>query len=642
MFTHRIVATISALVILTAALAGPAVAQTPQSGDISSSDLAGYLNDFMTHEMEELDIPGAALVIVSQGEVVFLEGYGSADRETGQLVDPVDTVFLLGSVTKPITSLAVHQQIEAGRLDLDDAASDYIEFELPLYADTAISLGSLLTHTSGLENPNMGTSASSATDIEPLGTYLSRSVPRRFAPTGEVHSYSNWGYALAGHLVEQTSGEDLASYVATQVFQPLGMSSSAFIHTMSSEIKDRVATGYTGGTGARVPDSATEYQREYPAGGVVTTASDMAPFMIALLNGAPGVISQETAAQYLTTTHRPAPTMPGRTQGGLEERFVNGQRLLVHGGDTFSFSSQMGLIPAKDFGFFLTYNTFNDEFRENVTTALMDRLFTGENEATPSIDLTSDELAVYAGSYRWTRYVRGNVEKAVALTPPYNTIVSADSGGTLTVSFIGLDGSWTYEPNGDHAFSKVSGERALVDGLVVDPGERISFTMADGKVQYLNISLHTIAAEPVPFVLMGVPQISMFATIVILFAASLIIWSLGWLVRAIRSKPHVSGRARLALWLAVVIGILIIAGFAAFIGGISSDIVYGVPPILIVATTLLSVAAIAGLALIPAAVLAWRSRWFTVGGRILYTLLALTTPLTLSWVWYWNLLGYQW
>lgn len=166
--------------------------------------------------------------------------------------------------------------------------------------------------------------------------------------------------------------------------------------------------------------------------------------------------------------------------------------------------------------------------------------------------------------------------------------------------------------------------------------------MADGKVQYLNISLHTIAAQPVPYVLMGVPQISMFATIVIMFFASLIIWSLGGLVRTIRKKPHVSGRARLALSLSVLIGILIIAGFAAFIGGISSDIVYVVPPILIVATTLLSVAAIAGLALIPAAVLAWRSRWFTVGGRLMYTLLAVTTPLTLSWVWYWNLLGYQW
>lgn len=642
MSTHRIAAAILALVSLAVVVAGPAVALTPQSSDISSSDLAGYLNGLMADEMDELDIPGAALVIVSQGEVVFLEGYGSADRETGTLVDPVETVFLIGSVTKSITSLAVHQQIEAGRLDVDDAVSEYIDFDVPLFAGTEVSVGSLLTHTSGLEGPNMGSSASSAADIEPLGTYLPRSVPRRFAPTGEVHSYTSWGYALAGHLVEQTSGDDLATYVATQVFQPLGMSSSAFTHTMSIEIQDRVATGYKGSTGARTPDSDSAYRREYPGSGVVTTASDMAPYMIALLNGAPGVVSQETAAQYLTTTYRPAPTMPGRTQGGLEERFVNGHRLLIHGGDTFSFSSQMGLIPDKDFGFFLTYNTFNDEFRENVTTALMDRLFAGENEVIPSIDLTSDELAVYAGSYRWTRYVRGSVEKAVALTPPYNTIVSADTEGTLTVSFIGLDESWTYEPIGDHAFSKVSGERALVDGLVVDPGERISFTMADGKVQYLNISLHTIAAEPVPFVLMGVPQVSMFATIVILFAASLIIWSLGWLVRAIRRKPHVSGRARLALWLSVLVGILIIAGFAAFFGAISSDIVYGAPPILFVATTLLSVAAIAGLALIPAAVLAWRSKWFTVGGRIMYTLLALTTPLSLSWVWYWNLLGYQW
>jgi hypothetical protein len=334
--------------------------------------------------------------------------------------------------------------------------------------------------------------------------------------------------------------------------------------------------------------------------------------------------------------------MPGRTQGGLEERFINGHRVVAHGGDTFTFSSQMVLLPDEDFGFFLVYNVFNDEFRENITTALVERLFTGEPQATTAVELSSDQLATYAGTYRWTRYVRGNIEKVVALTPPYNTVVSASSEGTLKVSFIGLDGSWTYQPIGNDAFAKVTGEPVVVDGLFVDPGDRISFTMADGKVQYLNISLHTISAEPVPFVLMGVPQISMFATIVIVFAASLIIWSLGWLVRSLRRKPHLSGRPRWALWLSVVIGVLLIAGFAAFIGAISSDIVFGVPPVLIVATTLLSLAAIAGLALIPTAVVAWRSSWFTVGGRILYTLLALTAPLTLGWVWYWNVLGYQW
>ena len=110
------------------------------------------------------------------------------------------------------------------------------------------------------------------------------------------------------------------------------------------------------------------------------------------------------------------------------------------------------------------------------------------------------------------------------------------------------------------------------------------------------------------------------------FAAALIIWPLGAIVRSIRRTPHLSRRPPLALWLSVAVGVPLVAGFAAFFAGVSSDIVFGVPSMVIVATTLLSLAAIAGLALVPKAVLAWRSGWFTVGGRTLYTLLALTAP----------------
>ena len=638
----RVTAVVSMFLLLVVVVAGPAAALPPLSGRVSSSDLTVFLDDLINDEMDRLDIPGAALVVVQAGELIFLEGYGFADRESGRLVDPVDTVFQIGSVSKPITSLAVHQQIEAALLAIEDPVSDYIDFDLPTFAGSEITVGSLLTHTSGLESPNFGISSRSADEIEPLGKYLARSVPGRFAPTGEVHSYSNWGYTLAGHIVEQTSGEAFDSYVEQRVFGPLGMSSSAFVHSMSAEIGDRMATGYSGKTGSRQPDTAVKYRRTYPAGGVATTASDMAPFMIALLDGAPGVVSQETTAGYLSTTYRAAPALPGRTQGGLEERFISGQRVVAHGGDIFTFSSQMVLLPDESFGFFLVYNAFSDEFRENITTAMVERLFPGEPQTPTAVELSSDQLAVYTGTYRWTRYVRGNAEKVVALTPPYNTLVSANPEGTLTVTFIGLNGSsWTYQPIGDHAFSKVTGEPALVDGLVVDPGDSISFTMVDGEAHYLNLALHTISAERVPFVLMGIPQLAMIGTIVILFAASLIIWPLGALVRSIRRKPHLSKRPRIALWLSVAVGVSLVGGFVAFFAGVSSDIVFGVPPMVIVATTLLSLAAIAGLALVPTAVLAWRSGWFTAGGRTLYTLLALTAPLTLWWVWYWNMLGYQ-
>lgn len=96
------------------------------------------------------------------------------------------------------------------------------------------------------------------------------------------------------------------------------------------------------------------------------------------------------------------------------------------------------------------------------------------------------------------------------------------------------------------------------------------------------------------------------------------------------------------MWLSVAIGVALVCGLAAFFTGVSSDIVYGMPPIVVISATLLTFAATTGLALIPLATLAWRRHWFSLGGRLGYTLLALTTPLTAWWVWEWNVLGYQW
>ena len=82
-------------------------------------------------------------------------------------------------------------------------------------------------------------------------------------------------------------------------------------------------------------------------------------------------------------------------------------------------------------------------------------------------------------------------------------------------------------------------------------------------------------------------------------------------------------------------------GVAALFAGVSSDIVCGLTPAAVAAPTLVTAAALGGLALIPVAVLAWVKGWFSLGGRLLYSLLALAAPVLAGWDWYWNLLGWQ-
>ena len=645
----RICLAVCFVLVLASALlmASPAtaLADAARRGPADAAEFERFLDRLMAAEMTRLDIPGAAVVMVRDGKVVSSRGYGFADVDGEIPVDPSATIFGIGSVTKPLTAVAALQQVERGRLDLEVDVGTYLDFPVKEQEGTAVTAASLLTHTSGFEERKIGLVTRDAGDVGPLRK-LVRNVPSRFAATGEVHSYSNYNYALLGRLVERVSGQDFAAYMAEHVFGPLGMTSTAFGHEARPALGSRLAVAYEGDAGSRRP-AARVYEREYPAGGIVTTPQDMARFMIALLDGGRvdggRVMTAETTATYLAPAYRPDPHMPGRTTGGLEELWINGEQAVGHGGDTIGgFSAQLVLLPERRSGFFLVSNVYSDEFRSRVVDAIFDEFYPDRSPSPAFVRLGHDQLARFAGTYQWTRFARSTADKVLAMTPPYNTFVEDNGDGTLTVRWLGVDERWKYRPTGPATFARISGQPAVVDGLVLDPGERISFTVADGSVRYLHTSLHTVALERVPFLGLGIVHISTFGTIVIIFAVSLFLWLAGALIRRLRHRSRPTGWARGALWLALTVAVALVLGTLAFFVAVSdSDVAFGPTPALYLAAGLISVGALAGLALIPAAVAAWAGRWFTVGGRILYTVLALTAPYLLWWAVTWNLLGFR-
>ena len=120
------------------------------------------------------------------------------------------------------------QLVEEGRLDLDRDVNAYLDdMTIPdTYPGRPVTLRHLLTHTAGFEENITGTLARNADDVVPLGEHLSENVPARVRPPGEVTSYSNYGVALAGHVVEEVSGVPFERYVEENVFGPLGMRST--------------------------------------------------------------------------------------------------------------------------------------------------------------------------------------------------------------------------------------------------------------------------------------------------------------------------------------------------------------------------------------------------------------------------------
>jgi len=626
---------ILAIAGLVLSAAHPATAQ--EEGDVVPGVDGDAIRELVEQNMDEFDIPGLSLVVVKGPEIALLEGFGFADPASGIPVDPTETVFRIASVSKPLTALAVLRAASDGLLDLDADINDYLDFTIDEFDGTAATTAAILTHTAGFEDRSIGMATLDPEAIEPLGDWLPSNVPARLAATGDAQSYSNHGYALAGRVLEQTTGVDFRDYTRTELFEPLGMTSTTF----DAVEPNGTAVGHLGLAGDRTPEEML-YLHPFPAGGAFTTANDMGKLIVELLGFETDVIDAEMRSAMLETAYRPLPEVPGRTAGGLLEKSVTGTRVIGHSGDIGTFAAEFWLVPEEGIGFFFAINAVDLEFSHEVVSGLLDLLVDMDSgPEPPEYTIAPELLDEYAGSYRWTRFSRSQADKIQALTPPYNLFIAANDDGTLTVEMLGVDEKWVYRPINDSAFIKVSGDLVVVGGLPLDPGDRIGFTRDDsGDVAYVHIAYEVIAAEKTPMYLMGIVQLATLGSIVLLFVLALGAWPIGaWLRR--RKEGTLTDGGRWVRRLALTETGLVTAAVIAFFIGIGGTIQFGMPPMAILAIVLFTISAVVGLGLIPASVLTWMRGWLTVGERIVLSALALTTPILLWWTLYWNVFGFK-
>jgi CubicO group peptidase (beta-lactamase class C family) len=130
--------------------AGP---EGPPAGpaQLTRADVQAWLDGFLPYALQVGDIPGAVVVVVKDGEVLFKKGYGYADLKRKKLVDPDRTLFRPGSVSKLFTWTAVMQLVEQGKLDLDQDVNTYLDFKIPPAFGKPITLRNAMTHTPGFE-----------------------------------------------------------------------------------------------------------------------------------------------------------------------------------------------------------------------------------------------------------------------------------------------------------------------------------------------------------------------------------------------------------------------------------------------------------------------------------------------------------
>jgi hypothetical protein len=473
-------------------------------------------------------------------------------------------------------------------------------------------------------------------------------MPERVRPPGVVHSYSNYGTNLAGHLVEQVSGLSFDDFVEGNILHPLGMGGTTFRQPLPEALAANLATGYSYAGGELEPAPRT-YAVMAPASGLTLTPIDMAAFMIAHLHdGAYGnarILDPATAREMHRQQFTHHPDMPGMTYG-FKERSINGLRVIGHGGDVQTFASQLVLVPEEDLGFFVAYNRFDDAFREQLISAFFDRYYpaAGEDPVPQAIEMSPQSAQRFAGSYRWVRYPHSTLGKLIALVPgPYPIVVQANEDASLSLSFFGADAAWRYVPVGEYIFKQVEGGPQLVGGLQVDPGDTLAFRENEaGQVTYGFVPLQNTAFEKLAWFEMAEVQLGTMGSLLILFASAVVVWPLGALFGRLRKRTHAPDPAwRRALWVGWIVSALNLVFLLVFLLSFGEGMVYGVPWSVRAILAVPIVTGLLSLAFLALSVVAWVRGSGSIVGRLYYPLIALASVLLILFASYWNMLGWR-
>ncbi|MGH9384782.1 MAG: serine hydrolase domain-containing protein [Vicinamibacterales bacterium] len=396
--------------------------------------VAPFAEEFIPAEMARRQIPGAVFVFVAGGEIAVARGFGAAQLDPRRPVDPDRSGFFLASVSKTITATAALQLVERGRIDLHADVNTYLKSFQVAAEHRPITLHHLLTHTAGFDERLTGAAVRSAQDMQPSSRYLARAMPPTFVEPGRVISYSNHGFALVGHLVEEISGRPFADSLREEVFEPLGMLRSG---SLTGRIPEDFAVAYDfvrGGPRALTPD----YLQVASAGAFYTTGTDMGRFLIAHLRGGAyrdrRILQPETVALMHAQHFTQTPDTSGWAYG-LWEDARGGQRALLHNGGGKGFRALLYLLPQQDAGCFLAYNLADrhddGELLEVLITQFR-RRFVPEQPTIGARIVEPPSTERFAGDFLYVRRSRTTLEKMIAVVNRVR--VRRGDNGTLTMA----------------------------------------------------------------------------------------------------------------------------------------------------------------------------------------------------------------
>lgn len=358
--------------------------------------------------LDEYNVAGAGIALVSKDGVIWSGGIGDADVAAGRPIT-AETVFRLGSTSKTLIAMALLKLQEEGKLSLENKVKDIVpEITIvnPWEQSDPVRIVHLLEHTSGFD------------DMEPAEIYNLEDPPdislsdvlQRFQGAQRVRwrpgtrmSYSNPGYGLAGYIVEKVSGQKFEEYVKQELLEPLRMNNSDF--RLSDSNQKLLAQGYNK---FRQP---LEYRNIYlcPAGDLKSSPADMAQLIRLFLNRGkvaeiqllrPESIARMEEVQTTEAAHA------GLKKGyglGLFAEMGGGRVWYGHHGAILGFLSTFQYSPQQGVGYVVLMNRISVEAWNGLKNLLSEYLAREQpTRSFPQIELSETQLSEYVGYYEKT------------------------------------------------------------------------------------------------------------------------------------------------------------------------------------------------------------------------------------------------
>lgn len=632
------------------------------ASDATTTVVARY-RERIPQLMAEQDIPGLAVALVDGDTVLWTEGFGSTDRDGGGPITP-DTIFSVQSTSKTFTATAVMLAVQDGRVSLDEPITTYLpDFTVHSafedHPERRITLRMLLSHTAGFTHE---APVGNNYELDPgdFGAHV-RSISETWLrfPVGTGYAYSNLGIDLAGHILERIYGEPFSEVMRESVLAPLGMDHSTFDRARIRSTADR-AIGhieFLNDVPVDVPMTA--------AGGLYTSAADMARFLRFQLNGG-AIDGRLLLAPALMDEMRtiPAPyaeASAGYALGVGRTRWRAGRNadLFNHGGGGFGFLADLWWLPQLQLGIAVLTNSSDHDLQGDLALSILrdlvnepggvyrERLLALPDQAGPNApdgpyrapaamrDYVADAARSPTGdeSSRWARY-----------TGPYRLFTFGALDPTAPPERFLVEAGVPYFETSETG-SVVRHTLTEVETGIFLAGNGETLDLRDSTPTWRNLDLVRAAGAPAPWqwvVLASMP----FLAVALLLAAVVRRIRRRSAVEAGTAEPAPKRRRRRVAW--AIAGLASITAFgttgliaaapglvdSGFLGWVDSPL-----PLRLALHLPLAVTVVAGL-LVVLAVLGWARRWWSRDAGLVYGILAVAGAVHVWQLAAWGLIGW--